>query len=233
MTSPSSPAAASPSPSHLSQPSPTASTPPYHGHGHGQPAASRPTGVLGNIGASPGTSSSSPHTESTPQTAAQRAAMAALVGRIRGMEAECVALSKRLAGAEALRTRASLRIVHPQEGDVWYAGQACSITWVSHGAVRNLSVRIGSYVGSYVSSWQVIRDDIADTGNVTLALPHDTPTGWYCLRLSGSQVCTSCCVPAMNYGAQPVCAPDRESYAPDWIEEHTPDSESYTPDLES
>lgn len=162
------------------------------------PTVARPTGVLGNVGASSDISSRSPHPQPTTPPAASRASMMALAGRIRGLEAESLALGKRLAGAEALRTHASLRIVHPQEGDIWYAGQACSITWVSRGTVRNLSVRIGSYVGSYVSSWQVVRDDIADTGNVTLALPRDTPSGWYCLRLSGSQVCTRDSAPVPN-----------------------------------
>jgi hypothetical protein len=36
--------------------------------------------------------------------------------------------------------------------------------WQAQGAVRDLTVKIGTYMGSYVSSWQELVTDLPDTG---------------------------------------------------------------------
>jgi hypothetical protein len=106
--------------------------------------------------------------------------------RVAVLESEMTELQQRLAIAETLRSKAWLTICTPTEADVWYAGYEGVLAWQSQGVLRHLSVRIGTYMGSYVSSWQELVSDVADTGHLTLRLPANTPAGWYCLRVTAA-----------------------------------------------
>ena len=106
--------------------------------------------------------------------------------RVGVLEAEIAELQQRVDMAEAARTKAWLTVTLPTETDVWYAGYEGVLAWQSQGVVRRLSVRIGTYMGSYVSAWHELVSDLPDTGHVTLQLPPNTPAGWYCLRVTSA-----------------------------------------------
>ena len=80
-------------------------------------------------------------------------------------------LEDQLAAAEALKTRATLTLLQPGEGEVWERGRAGLVTWMSTGTVRRLRLRIGHVMAGYVTSWVELGTGLADLGDVTVLLP--------------------------------------------------------------
>ncbi len=103
---------------------------------------------------------------------------AELLKRIEDLEAEEARLQDRLAAAEALRTRATVTLLQPAEGDVWERGRPGRAAWMSTGTVRRLRLRVGHVVAGYVTSWVELGMEAADWGEAAVALPAALPAAW-------------------------------------------------------
>jgi hypothetical protein len=103
---------------------------------------------------------------------------AELLKRMAELEAEEARLQDRLAGAEALRTRATVTLLQPAEGDVWERGRPGRAAWMSTGTVRRLRLRVGHMVAGYVTSWVELGMEEADWGEAAITLPASLPPAW-------------------------------------------------------
>jgi len=97
------------------------------------------------------------------------------------LQAELAALSDRLGAVEAKRTRATLKMITPSDGSVWYTDHACSIQWQSSGTISEVRISIASRVTPWVS----IATGVPDCGSYTYILPATLGEGWYYLRVEG------------------------------------------------
>jgi len=98
------------------------------------------------------------------------------------LQAELAELSDRLGAVEARRTRATLRLLAPCEGSVWYTEHACSVQWQSTGTITDLRLSLHQRVSL---SGTPLAAGVLDCGAYTYMLPRDVAEGWYYVRLEG------------------------------------------------
>jgi hypothetical protein len=101
------------------------------------------------------------------------------------LQSELSHLSDRLGAIDAKRSGASLRLITPHEGTIWYANHACNVDWESRGVIQEVRISIARRVTSLFGSWTELARGVPDAGSWSYIVPPSLDRGWYCLRVEG------------------------------------------------